>query len=80
MKVILTGSIAFDYLMYFPGYFKNHILTESLDKISLSFLVEDMVKRYGGVGANIAYNLAMVGGKPYLYSAAGHDFGDFNRH
>lgn len=80
MKVILTGSIAFDYLMYFPGYFKDHILPESLDKISLSFLVEDMVKRYGGVGANIAYNLALVGGKPYLYSAAGQDFGDFNQH
>jgi len=80
MKVILTGSIAFDYLMYFPGYFKDHILPESLDKISLSFLVEDMVKRYGGVGANIAYNMALVGGKPYLYSAAGQDFGDFDRH
>jgi adenosine kinase len=80
MKVILTGSIAFDYLMYFPGYFKDHILPESLDKISLSFLVEDMVKRYGGVGANIAYNLALVGGKPYLYTAAGQDFGDFKRH
>jgi adenosine kinase len=80
MKVILTGSIAFDYLMYFPGYFKDHILPESLDKISLSFLVEDMVKRYGGVGANIAYNLALVGGKPYLFSAAGQDFGDFKRH
>jgi adenosine kinase len=80
MKVILTGSIAFDYLMYFPGYFKDHILPESLDKISLSFLVEDMVKRFGGVGANIAYNLALVGGKPYLYSAAGQDFGDFKHH
>jgi len=80
MKVILTGSIAFDYLMYFPGYFKDHILPESLDKISLSFLVEDMFKRYGGVGANIAYNLALVGGKPYLYSAAGQDFGDFDQH
>mgnify|MGYP001372824835 CR=1 FL=1 len=80
MKVILTGSIAFDYLMYFPGYFKDHILTESLHKISLSFLVEDMVKRFGGVGANIAYNLALLGGKPYLYSAAGQDFGDFDKH
>lgn len=80
MKVILTGSIAFDYLMYFPGYFKDHILAGSLDKISLSFLVEKMVKRYGGVGANIAYNLALMGGKPYLYSAAGQDFEEFNRH
>lgn len=80
MKVILTGSIAFDYLMYFPGYFKDHILPESLYKISLSFLVDDMVKRFGGVGANIAYNMALIGGDPYLYSAAGQDFGDFDKH
>lgn len=80
MKVILTGSIAFDYLMYFPGYFKDHILPESLDKLSLSFLVENMVKRFGGVGANIAYTMALVGGNPYLYSAAGQDFGDFAKH
>ena len=64
MKIILTGSIAFDYLMRFPGYFKDHILPEHLDKISLSFLVDDMVRHYGGVGANIAYTLALFGDTP----------------
>ena len=80
MKIILTGSIAFDYLMRFPGYFKDHILPEHLEKISLSFLVEDMVRQYGGVSANIAYTLAMLGGRAKVYSAAGQDFADFARH
>ncbi|HNY84808.1 MAG TPA: PfkB family carbohydrate kinase, partial [Anaerolineaceae bacterium] len=80
MKVILTGSIAFDYLMRFPGYFKEHILPEHLEKVSLSFLVEDMIRQYGGVSANIGYNMALLGGKALVYSAAGQDFPEYARH
>ena len=54
MKVILTGSIAFDYLMKFPGLFKDTILPEHIEKISLSFLVNEMIRQDGGVGGNIA--------------------------
>ena len=78
MKVILTGSLAFDYLMKFPGLFKDHILPDHLDKISLSFLVDDMARRAGGVGSNIAYTLALLGGNSYLYSSAGDDFVDYS--
>jgi adenosine kinase len=77
MTIVLTGSTAFDYLMKFPGYFKDHILPEHLDKISLSFLVDDMVRQRGGVGANIAYNLALLGAKPLLISNAGQDFSEY---
>ena len=77
MKVILTGSIAFDYLMQFPGFFKDHLIAEHLDKVSLSFLVHEMIKQDGGVGANIAYTLAMLGGNAYLFSTAGQDFGEY---
>lgn len=77
MKVILTGSIAFDYLMKFPGLFKDHLLPEHLDKVSLSFLVPELSKRDGGVGANIAYTLAMLGGKACLFSTAGQDFPEY---
>lgn len=77
MKVILTGSIAIDYLMKFPGLFSKHILAEHLDKVSLSFLVHEMARHDGGVGANIAYNLAMLGGKAYLFSTAGQDFPEY---
>ncbi len=79
MKVILTGSIAFDYLMQFPGLFKDCLIAEHLDKVSLSFLVHEMIKQEGGVGPNIAYTLAMLGGKAYLFSTAGQDFGDYAR-
>jgi len=77
MKIILTGSIAYDYIMKFPGYFKDHILPEHLDSISLSFLVDDMVRQRGGVAANIAYTLALLGAHPLLYSTAGQDFPDY---
>jgi len=58
MSIVCTGSVAFDYLMKFPGYFKDHILTENLETLSLSFLVESMTKVRGGIAPNIAYTLA----------------------
>jgi adenosine kinase len=77
MSIILTGSIAFDYLMSFPGYFKDHILPEHLESISLSFLVDDMVKQPGGVAANIAYTLGLLCERPRLVATAGVDFTDY---
>jgi len=77
MKVALTGSIAYDYLMSFPGQFNEHILADKLDSISLSFLVDKMVKRRGGIGPNIGYTMALLGGNPVLFSTVGQDFGDY---
>lgn len=77
MSIYLTGSIAYDYLMTFPGYFKNHILPEHLDSISLSFLVDEMTKQPGGVAANIAYTLGLLCEKPKLVATAGMDFKDY---
>jgi adenosine kinase len=65
--------------MSFPGYFKDHILPDRLDSISLSFLVDTMVRQRGGTAANIAYNLALLGGKPYLMGTVGEDFEDYRR-
>ncbi len=79
MSIILTGSIAFDYLMSFPGYFKEHILSKHLEDISLSFLVDKMVKHPGGVAANIAYNLGLLGKSPRLVATAGVDFGEYRQ-
>jgi len=79
MSIVLTGSIAFDYLMSFPGYFKDHILPEHLESISLSFLVDEMVKRPGGVAANIAYTLGLLCEKPHLVGTAGVDFNDYRQ-
>jgi adenosine kinase len=78
MKLIVTGSIAFDYLMQFPGKFTEHILPEHLQRVSLSFLVESMDKRRGGCAPNIAYTLALLGERPYLVATAGQDFKEYD--
>lgn len=77
MSIVCTGSIAYDYLMSFPGYFRDHILPEQLDKISLSFLVDSMVRQRGGTAPNIAYTLALLGEKPILMGTVGEDFDDY---
>src|SRR5262249_56797065 len=75
MKIVVTGSIAYDYLMSFPGKFTEHFLPEHLNRISLSFLVDSMDKRRGGCAPNIAYTLALLGERPLLMATAGEDFG-----
>lgn len=79
MSVIVTGSIAYDYLMSFPGKFTEHILPEKLQSISLSFLVDSMVRQRGGVAANIAYTMKLLGGDPVIVGTVGQDFGDYRR-
>jgi adenosine kinase len=77
MKLIVTGSIAFDYLMSFPGKFTEHLLPEHMQRVSLSFLVDSMDKRRGGCAPNIAYTLALLGERPHLMATAGQDFADY---
>ena len=77
MEIVLTGSIAFDYLMKFPGYFQDHILPDQLECLSLSFLVESMVRQPGGIAPNIAYTLALLGERPRLFATAGEDFAEY---
>ena len=77
MEIMLTGSVAFDYLMRFPGYFQEHILPDKLESISLSFLVESLTIRRGGVAPNIAYTLALLGEHPRLMATVGEDFEDY---
>jgi adenosine kinase len=74
MRILLTGSIAYDYLMTFPGHFKDHLLPEKLASVSLSFLVESMTRVRGGIAPNIAYTLALLGGKPAVMATVGSDF------
>ena len=77
MNVVVTGSIAYDYLMTFPGRFVEHILPEQLDHISVSFLVDEMRRQRGGCAANIAYNLALLGERPQLMGTVGQDFREY---
>src|SRR5512133_1385629 len=79
MRQIITGSIAYDYLMSFPGAFTEHFLPEHMHRVSLSFLVDSMDKRRGGCAPNIAYTLALLGERPRLMATAGQDFDEYRR-
>src|SRR5215475_5379722 len=74
MKIAVTGSIATDHLMHFPGRFAEQLLADQLHKVSLSFLVDDLVVRRGGIAANIAFGMAQLGLRPALVGAVGADF------
>lgn len=77
MDIIVSGSIAYDYLMRFPGRFAEYILRDQLHQVSLSFLVEDMTKHWGGNAANIAFTMAKLGLRPKVFGTVGRDFGDY---
>ncbi|MGX9671611.1 carbohydrate kinase family protein [Mycobacterium sp. HM-7] len=77
MTIAVTGSIATDHLMRFPGRFAEQLLAEHLQKVSLSFLVDDLVVHRGGVAGNIAYAIGILGGSPTLVGAVGTDFDDY---
>jgi adenosine kinase len=77
MDILVTGSIAYDYLMRFPGHFANHFIGDQLHQVSLSFLVDEMTKHWGGVAANIAYSMALLGLRPHLMGTVGRDFADY---
>ncbi len=77
MKIVVTGSIAYDYLMSFPGKFTDSLVANQLHTVSLSFLVDTLNRQRGGTAPNIAYTLALLGGRPHVMATAGQDFGDY---
>jgi adenosine kinase len=77
MRIFVTGSIAFDYIMVFPGRFRDHILPEKMHVLSVSFLVDSLTRLRGGTGANIAFNLGLLDERPILVGSAGEDFGEY---
>jgi adenosine kinase len=79
MRIVFSGSIAYDYLMTFPGYFRDFIHPEKMESLSLSFLVDSLSRHYGGIAPNIAYSYALLGGKPVVLGTAGDDFDDYRQ-
>src|SRR5258708_235135 len=77
MDIVITGSVAYDYLMTFPGLFQEQILAERLASVSLSFLVDSMSKQRGGIAPNIAYTMALLGERPRVMATVGEDFADY---
>ncbi|GAA2279603.1 carbohydrate kinase family protein [Nonomuraea roseoviolacea subsp. roseoviolacea] len=78
MRIAVTGSIATDQLMTFPGSFGDQLIAEQLDRVSLSFLVDDLQIRRGGCAANIAFGMGCLGLNPVLVGAVGNDFADYH--
>ena len=76
MRIVVTGSLAYDYLMTFPGRFREHLLQDRMHRLTVSFLVDDMRRLRGGVAGNIAYSLALLGQRPLLVATAGDDFAE----
>ena len=77
--ILVSGSLAYDYIMNFPGYFRDHILPEKLHVLSVSFLVDKMQKNFGGTAGNISYNLALLGEKPTILASVGNDFAEYEQ-
>jgi adenosine kinase len=77
VRIAVTGSIATDHLMTFPGKFVDQLMPDKLDKVALSFLVDSLVIRRGGVAANIAFGLGCLSLSPLLVGTAGSDFGEY---
>ncbi len=75
--IAVTGSVAFDTIMVFPGRFAEHIISDQAHILNVSFLVDRLEKRRGGTAANIAYNLALLGERPLLCAAVGNDFAEY---
>lgn len=77
--ILVTGSLAYDYIMNFPGSFGDHILPEKIHVLNLSFMVETLRKSFGGTAGNIAYTLALLGEKPAVLGYAGEDFSEYDK-
>ncbi len=77
VAILITGSIATDHLMSFPGKFSDSLVADKIDKVSLSFLVEELQIRRGGVAPNIAFGMGCLGLSPVLVGAVGPDFADY---
>ena len=76
-RVLITGSLAYDFILSFPGKFQDHILPDKLHMINLSFLVDKVTKQRGGVAGNVAYTMSLLGQNPRILATAGHDFAPY---
>ena len=74
MEILVSGSMAYDRIMDFPGRFADHIVPEKIDSINLSFTVNGLVEKFGGTAGNIAYALALLGERPRILATMGHDY------
>jgi adenosine kinase len=77
MSILICGSMAFDTIMVFKDQFENHILPESIHKLSVAFYVPELRKEFGGTAGNIAYNLKLLNEDPTIMATVGNDFSNY---
>ena len=77
MKILVTGSIAYDTIMVFPDRFRNHLLADQLHILNVCFLTPEMRREYGGTAGNIAYNLKLLGEDPLVMATVGEDIAPY---
>lgn len=78
-KILVSGSLAYDRIMNFPGHFKDQILPDKLHILNVSFFLDKMEESFGGTAGNIAYNLSLLGEKPTILANVGKDFGEYKQ-
>ncbi len=74
MKILVSGSLAYDRIMDFPGKFADHILPDKIHVLNVCFTVNGLQEKFGGTAGNIAYSLALLGERPMILATAGKDF------
>ena len=77
MQVLISGSLAYDRIMDFPGKFSDHILADKIHILNVCFVVNGLAEKFGGTAGNIAYSLALLGERPLILATAGSDFGKY---
>lgn len=77
MSILISGSLAYDYIMDFPDSFRNHILPDQIHILNVCFVVDNLKKNYGGVAGNIAYTMKLLGNDPIIFSPLGSDGQDY---
>ncbi len=80
MALYISGSLAFDRIMTFPGKFQDHILPDKLHILNVCFLLEEVTEKFGGTAGNIAYTLAKLGKQSQIIATCGRDFGPYESH
>ena len=79
MKILVSGSVAFDKIMNFPGLFKDHILPDKIHNINVSFFIKEVNENFGGNAGNISYSLALLNESPIVFSSVGNDFDPYKK-
>ena len=77
MEIFISGSLAYDRIMDFPGKFADHILPDKIHILNVCFMVNGLTEKFGGTAGNIAYSLALLGEEPLILATAGKDFGRY---